>query len=104
MEFRRGTVIPLSFGFVIWLCHLALSFGDVPREHPVKSGFPRLRSGVGLIQLEGSLLRGDDAAYGHAGGEGFFLPWAFEVHGLGGHVGVFEAGASVEEDDFVGGL
>ena len=29
---------------------------------------------------------------------------AAEVHGFGGHVGVFEAGAGVEEDDAVGGL
>ena len=46
-------------------------------------------------------LRGDDAAYGHAGGQG---AGAFEVHGFGGHVGVFEACAGVEEDDFVGGF
>ncbi len=30
--------------------------------------------------------------------------WAFEVHGFGGHVGVFEAGSGVEEDYFVGGV
>ena len=29
---------------------------------------------------------------------------ALEVHGFGGHVGVLEAGAGVEEDDFVGGF
>jgi hypothetical protein len=32
------------------------------------------------------------------------LPRTFEVHGFGGHVGVFEAGTGVEEDDLVGGL
>ena len=51
-----------------------------------------------------ALLRGDDAAYGHAGGEGFFLPGTFEMHGFGGHVGVFEAGSGVEEDYLVGGF
>ena len=46
-------------------------------------------------------MRGDDASYGKAGGEG---AGAAEVHGFGGHVGVLEAGAGVEEDDLVGGL
>src|ERR1700761_8884320 len=45
------------------------------------------------------LLRGDDAAYRHAPGEG---GGSLEVHGFGGHVGVLEAGARVEEDNFVG--
>ncbi|WP_433968868.1 hypothetical protein [Tunturiibacter gelidiferens] len=51
------------------------------------------------------LLGGDDASYGHALWEtGFLFVWALEVHGFGGHVGVLEACAGVEEDDLVGGL
>jgi hypothetical protein len=49
----------------------------------------------------GSLLWGDDAAYGETGGEG---TGSAEMHGFGGHVGVFEAGAGVEEDYLVGGF
>src|SRR5580704_11324731 len=51
-----------------------------------------------LVAIGGSLLRGDDTAYGHALGKG---AGALEVHGVGGHVGVLEACASVEEDDLV---
>jgi hypothetical protein len=46
-------------------------------------------------------LGGDDTAYGHALGES---AGALEVHGVGGHVGVLEAGTCIEEDDLVGGL
>src|SRR5689334_10023154 len=44
------------------------------------------------------LLRGDDASYRQAGGEG---AGAAEVHGFSGHVGVLEAGSGIEEDDLV---
>jgi len=48
---------------------------------------------------------GDDAAYGCSDGQsGFLFLGTFEVHGFGGHVGVLETGARVEEDDLVGGL
>ncbi len=43
-------------------------------------------------------LRIDDAAHLDGGGQ---AARALEVHGLGGHVGVFETCAGVEEDDLV---
>jgi hypothetical protein len=79
------------------------------RDEAAKDGAPRNRRsfdyGCTFAQDDNccDLLRGDDAAYGEAGGE-FGFAGAAEVHGFGGHVGVFEAGAGVEEDDAVGGF
>ena len=46
------------------------------------------------------------SADGHLVGGGYLLLLvrAAEVHGFGDHVSVLEAGAGVEENDFVGGF